>query len=134
MTAVMPGPPVSRSGRVAAVDWSGRAVGSERFIWIAIAEEGLLASLECGRDRGALRGFAVLARLRREGFRIWPFDDPGTPMAVEIFPRLLTGPVVKSRAAERDRYLRLRGWPLAGAVSEDAFDAEVSALVMDRHR
>jgi len=55
-------------------------------------------------------------------------------MAVEIFPRLLTGPVVKSRAAERERYLRQRDWPLLGSVSEDAFDAEVSALVMDRRR
>src|SRR5438093_5008569 len=182
-----------RSVRVAAVDWSGRAAGAERFIWIGLAREGRLVSLECGRDRtrladrlvelalgdpglvvgldfgfsfplwfldreglengmavreaaserwlrecplpfwgrrgrrrgpeeqhrrtermlapnaksvfqvggsgavgtGSLRGFAILARLRREGFRIWPFDDPGVPMALEIFPRLLTGPVVK---------------------------------------
>jgi hypothetical protein len=83
---------------------------------------------------GSLRGFAVLARLRREGFRIWPFDDGGLPAAVEIFPRLLTGPVVKSRTAERDRYLRGRALPTLGAVSEDAFDAEVSALVMDGQR
>lgn len=82
---------------------------------------------------GSLRGFPLLRRLRAEGFAIWPFDAPRLPMAVEIFPRLLTGPVVKSRAAERERYLRERGWPAAAAVSEDAFDAAVSALVMDRH-
>jgi len=218
--------------RLAAVDWSGRVVGAERHIWLAVAERGRLVSLECGRDRGrladhlvelalrdpallvgldfgfslpvwfldrerlengmavpevlserwlrecpapfwgrlgrrrgpepqqrrtellvapraksifqiggsgavgtgSLRGFAVLARLRREGFRIWPFDDGGLPGAVEIFPRLLTGPVVKSRTAERYRYLRERALPTLGGVSEDAFDAEVSALVMDRHR
>lgn len=218
--------------RVAAVDWSGRSAGAERYIWLAVVEDGRLISLECGRDRcrmadhlvdlaqrdpellvgfdfgfslplwfldreglrdgmdvpeqlaerwlrlcpapfwgrpgrprgpepqhrrtellvapraksvfqvggagavgtGSLRGFSLLARLRREGFRIWPFDDGRLPAAVEIFPRLLTGPVVKSRAAERERYLGALGLPPAGAVSEDAFDAEVSALVMDRHR
>jgi hypothetical protein len=226
------GRPPAAPSRVAAVDWSGRTVGAERYIWLAVAERGRLVSLECGRDRGrladhlvelalrdpalvvgldfgfslplwfldregldngmavpqvlsegwlrecpapfwgrpgrrrgpepqhrrtellvaprakpifqvggagavgtgSLRGFAVLARLRREGFRIWPFDDGGLPAAVEIFPRLLTGPVVKSRSAERARYLRERALPGLGALSEDAFDAEVSALVMDRHR
>jgi hypothetical protein len=82
---------------------------------------------------GSLRGFPVLRRLRAEGFAIWPFDPPRLPMAVEIFPRLLTGPVIKSRASERERYLRERGWPAEAAVTEDAFDAAVSALVMSRH-
>lgn len=82
---------------------------------------------------GSLRGFAALARLRREGFSIWPFDAPRTPMVVEIFPRLLTGAVVKSNHDERERYLRQRDMPPEGARNEDAFDAEVSALVMGRH-
>jgi Protein of unknown function (DUF429) len=82
---------------------------------------------------GSLRGFALLRRLRAAGFAIWPFDPPRRPVAVEIFPRLLTGPVVKSRTDERERYLRERGWPMAAAVTEDAFDAAVSALVMERH-
>jgi hypothetical protein len=60
--------------------------------------------------------------------------EPRLPVAVEIFPRLLTGPVIKSRRVEREAYLRCRGWPGQAAVSEDAFDAAVSALVMATHR
>lgn len=82
---------------------------------------------------GSLRGFPVLRRLRAEGFSIWPFDPPRPPVALEIFPRLLTGPVIKSRPAARAAYLSARGWPPEAAVTEDAFDAAVSALVMDRH-
>jgi hypothetical protein len=217
--------------RVAAVDWSGRAAGSERYIWTAVAAGGALLSLEDGRDRirlgdhlvalaeadpalvvgldfafslpvwfldrcgyedgmavpeavaecwlrecpppfwgrcgrrrgpepqhretevqvaphakpvfqvggsgavgtGSLRGWPVLRRLRAAGFSIWPFDPPRLPVAVEIFPRLLTGPVIKSRREARDRYLRERGWPPEAAVTEDAFDAAVSALVMSAH-
>jgi hypothetical protein len=212
------------------VDWSGRVAGAPRYIWTAIAAEGRLLALECGRDRGqvgdhlvdlaladpalavgldfafslplwfldelglldgmavsealaegwlrdcpppfwgrlgrrrgaerqhrrtelmvapnakpvfqiggagavgtgSLRGFPLLRRLRAEGFAIWPFDEPRPPVVFEIFPRLLTGPVVKSRAAARAIYLRERGWPPTAAVSEDAFDAAVSALVMER--
>ena len=217
--------------RVAAVDWSGRVAGAERYIWTAIAADRTLLSLEDGRDRarlgdhlvtlaeadaelvvgldfafslpawfldrcgfadgmavpepvaegwlrecpppfwgrygrrrgeepghratelqvaphaksvfqiggagavgtGSLRGWPVLRRLRAAGFAIWPFDPPRLPMAVEIFPRLLTGPVIKSRREARERYLRERGWPPEAAVSEDAFDAAVSALVMSAH-
>jgi hypothetical protein len=82
---------------------------------------------------GSLRGFPVLRRLRAGGFAIWPFDTPSLPVAVEIFPRLLTGPVVKSRRADRARYLADRGWPAEAAFSEDSFDAAVSALVMSAH-
>jgi len=82
---------------------------------------------------GSLRGFPLLRRLRAEGFAIWPFDAPRLPVAVEIFPRLLTGPVVKSRLSARERYLRSRGWPVAASASEDVFDAAVSALVMASH-
>src|SRR5207249_2174046 len=41
--------------RVAAVDWSGRVSGAERFIWTAVASPlGELVSLEDGRDRTRL--------------------------------------------------------------------------------
>jgi hypothetical protein len=83
---------------------------------------------------GSLRGFPLLRRLRAEGFAVWPFDEPRLPLALEIFPRLLTGQVVKSRAASRLAYLRAEGWPLQAGDSEDAFDAAVSALVMHRHQ
>jgi hypothetical protein len=220
--------------RVAAVDWSGRALGAERYMWTAVASpDGELVALEDGRDRvrvaehlvalaeadpelvvgldfafslplwfldrggfedgmavpeavaegwlrecpppfwgrygrrrgpideplhratelqvaphaksvfqiggagavgtGSLRGWPVLRRLRSAGFAVWPFDPPRLPMVVEIFPRLLTGKVVKSRRDARERYLRSRGWPPEAAVSEDAFDAAVSALVMSAH-
>lgn len=83
---------------------------------------------------GSLRGFPLLRRLRAEGFAVWPFDDPRLPMAVEIFPRLLTGRVVKSSATGRQAHLRAAGWPRQAGATEDAFDAAVSALMMDRHR
>lgn len=89
---------------------------------------------------GSIRGMPILSRLRAGGFSIWPFDEPKLPMVVEIWPRLFTGPVTKSRASERLSYLRAehRGLPpehLAAATeSDDAFDALVSALAMDRHR
>ena len=79
---------------------------------------------------GSLRGFPLLRRLRAEGFPLWPFDEPRLPLALEIFPRLLTGPVRKSRPGERRSYLLQRGWPVQAAVSKDAFDAAVSAFRM----
>jgi hypothetical protein len=89
---------------------------------------------------GSLRGMPHLADLADAGFAIWPFDDPRAPMAVEIYPRALTGPVLKSRHRARREYLARR-FPDQDAVmreraagSEDAFDAAVSALVMARHR
>jgi hypothetical protein len=82
---------------------------------------------------GSLRGWPLLRRLRAAGFSVWPFDPPRLPMAVEVFPRLLTGPVVKSRREAREAYLRSRDWPPEAAVTEDAFDAAVSALVMSAH-
>jgi hypothetical protein len=89
---------------------------------------------------GSLRGMPMLARLRAAGWSVWPFDPPRLPLLVEIYPRLLTGPVVKSDAAARARYLggpEYAGLPDAvwaeAAASEDAFDALVSALLMRRH-
>jgi hypothetical protein len=84
--------------------------------------------------RGSLRGMGALHRLAGAGFRIWPFDPPGLPSLVEIFPRVLTGPVRKSRRGERERYLETVPMrPELGrlaATGEDAFDAAISALVM----
>ena len=81
----------------------------------------------------------VLRRLREAGWRVWPFDPPDYPLLVEIYPRLLTGPVVKRSPPARSLYLRERfPWLSAdlfneAAGSEDAFDALVSALVMREH-
>ena len=87
----------------------------------------------------SVRGMPLLARLRSGGFRVWPFDAPGFPVVVEIYPRTFTGPVRKSDGAER-RKLLSRSFPgLDPALSEmaarteDAFDAAVSALVMAAH-
>lgn len=88
---------------------------------------------------GSLRGMRHLADLADAGFAVWPFDDPRLPMAVEIYPRALTGRVLKSRHRARRDYLARR-FPDEDPVmreraagSEDAFDAAVSALVMARH-
>jgi hypothetical protein len=84
--------------------------------------------------RGSLHGMGALHRLAGAGFHIWPFDAPALPLVVEIFPRVLTGPVRKSSPSERERYLRTVPMPpelgRLAAASEDAFDAAVSALVM----
>jgi hypothetical protein len=88
---------------------------------------------------GSLRGMRTLHRLHLSGFSIWPFDPAGWPLVVEIYPRLLTGPVVKSSATHRADYLAAHHPELSGdlllraASSEDAFDAAVSAYVMARH-
>lgn len=88
---------------------------------------------------GSIRGMRLLARLRRAGIAIWPFDRPHLPMAVEIYPRVLTGAVVKNSAEDRARYLETKFsdlplWVIERAASsEDAFDALVSALVMATH-
>jgi len=91
---------------------------------------------------GTLRGIPFRPRRRKAGFAIWPFDAPRLPMLVEIYPRLLTGPVRKSVREERVRYLRERALravltraALAQAEeSEDAFDAAVSAVRMGERR
>ena len=84
--------------------------------------------------RGSLYGMQALHRLAGAGFRIWPFDPPGLPVVVEIFPRILTGPVRKNSPSERERYLEAVPIPpdlrRLAAAGEDAFDAAVSAVVM----
>jgi hypothetical protein len=87
---------------------------------------------------GTLRGLPQLKRLKDAGFSIWPFDQPGWPLVVEIYPRLLTGQVRKSSAKERSQYLKKLEGSIAAnlgkkaAGSDDAFDAAVSALAMVR--
>lgn len=88
---------------------------------------------------GSLRGMPFLLTLADAGFAVWPFDEPGWPLAIEIYPRVLTGPVVKSDPAARKAYLANHHPALAAplrtlaASSEDAFDAAVSALAMHAH-
>ena len=87
---------------------------------------------------GSIRGMPALARLRAGGFAIWPFDPPGPAIALEIYPRLLTGAGPKSRQGWRAAYLDDLGWPEPAlrplaAASEDAFDAAVSAYRMWQH-
>lgn len=85
---------------------------------------------------GSLRGIPVLHRLRRAGFSVWPFEPAADATLVEIYPRALTGPVVKSDATARRAYLEDcfpeldKATSQRAASSEDAFDAAVSALVM----
>ena len=88
--------------------------------------------------RGSVRGQPFLLKLQDAGAAIWPFDNPvpGKPIVVEIYPRLLTGGVVKSNPGRRLNYLARSypdidpQWRRAMEASDDAFDAGVSALVM----
>jgi len=88
---------------------------------------------------GSVRGMPGLSRLRAAGFSIWPFDPPGDSLVVEIWPRLFMGNVRKSNRGDRarhlsERYLQIEDGAFASAEgSDDAFDALVSALEMDRH-
>lgn len=88
---------------------------------------------------GALRGMPHLLALRAAGFAIWPFDDWQPPVALEIYPRWLTGAVNKSSRAARMLALQrvdprmASDWVERASQGEDAFDAAVSALVMARH-
>ena len=96
---------------------------------------------------GSLRAMEWLERLHEAGFRVWPFEDAeaDTPLLVEMYTRLLTGPVAKSNEAARRAYLQRRGREepeLYGALpravvagarsSEDGFDALVCCLEMVR--
>jgi hypothetical protein len=86
--------------------------------------------------RGSLYGMKALHRLAAAGFHVWPFEPASFPLVVEIFPRVLTGPLVKSSALARTDYLATQPMrpdlKALAAASEDAFDAAVSALAMAR--
>ncbi len=81
----------------------------------------------------------ILRRLRHEGFAVWPFDRAVPPLVVEIWPRVFIGTLTKSDPEARGAFLAGRHPDLApehltaAAASDDAFDALVSALAMDRH-
>ena len=104
---------------------------------------------------GSLRAMPWLLHLRAAGFQVWPFEDaaltctPPRPLLVEIYTRLLTGPVKKANEEARRSYLRQRRTgagndPLYAGLtrsvvkkaegSEDAFDALVCCLEMTRWR
>lgn len=101
---------------------------------------------------GSLRAMPVLQHLRAAGFRVWPFEGARLsgarkqPLLVEIYTRLLTGPVAKSNPLARKQYLLSRknadadysmlprGVLAKAYGSEDAFDALVCCLEMARWR
>ena len=82
----------------------------------------------------------VLAQLRKAGFSVWPFHETSLPLVVEIWPRSFMGSVRKTIRDERRRFLWERRLGLPDEVreaaedSDDAFDALVAALAMDRYR
>lgn len=91
---------------------------------------------------GTLRGIPLLLRLAEAGFSVWPFSPAHMPMVLEIYPRLLTGPVNKSNYEARKAYLADRcstdhafemldeDVVAKARRSEDAFDALVSVIAM----
>jgi predicted nuclease with RNAse H fold len=86
---------------------------------------------------GSLRGMPILRALQSEGFAIWPFDAFALPLVVEIYPRVLTGPVNKRSLAARRAHLEAEGVrdpqvAEQATSSEHAFDAACSALVLSR--
>jgi hypothetical protein len=101
---------------------------------------------------GSLRAMEWLLKLRAAGFRVWPFESSRLgeaepqPLLVEMYTRLLTGPVKKSNALARREYLlekkrtdALYAGLSLGVVekargSEDGFDALVCCLEMVRWR
>ena len=89
---------------------------------------------------GSIRGMPYLLSLLQAGWHVWPFTKPGFPMAVEIYPRLLIGALIKKDPRALAEFLSARFPQLDEsmrklAVSDDsAFDAAVSALVMAKHR
>jgi hypothetical protein len=84
----------------------------------------------------SLRGMPVLDRLSRAGFAVWPMDRPRLPVVLEVWPRLCTGPVVKSRPEARRAWLAARPAGFGprllrvAEASADAFDAAASALAL----
>jgi hypothetical protein len=88
---------------------------------------------------GSIRGMPLLRALHEAGAHVWPFDPPGWPLIVEIYPRLFTGSLAKTDASSRQRYIDQHLPKLAplhrtlAATSDDAFDAAASALAMVEH-
>ncbi|MEE2778010.1 MAG: HD domain-containing protein [Acidobacteriota bacterium] len=91
--------------------------------------------------KASLAGCRTLLTLRNAGFSIWPFDPPGLPLAVEIYPRLFYGskvrkgdPVARRGFLEGELPALEAGQVETLAGSDDAFDAAVAALSLDRTR
>ena len=88
---------------------------------------------------GSIRGIKMLHELKPH-FAIWPFDGPNLPLIIEIWPRALTGKVIKSNEKARSEFISEHypnipmRWRAASESSEDAFDAVISACVMHKHR
>lgn len=101
---------------------------------------------------GSLRAMPFLLRMRKAGFRVWPYESAQLkatspkPLLVEMYTRLMTGAVAKSNPEARKKYLAVKKKtdPLYAELkqsvmqkakaSEDAFDALVSCLEMVRWR
>lgn len=88
----------------------------------------------------SLRGMPVLHELHAAGFSIWPFDPPARPLVVEIYPRACYDePVTKSCRDARAEYVAAHCAHLPPELarpaveSDDAFDATVAAIAMERH-
>ncbi|HLY81665.1 MAG TPA: hypothetical protein VKQ71_01710 [Acidimicrobiales bacterium] len=82
----------------------------------------------------SLRGMPILDRLRRAGFAVWPMDTPRLPVVLEAWPRLHTGPLVKSQPGPRRAWLGTRRASIPAPLrrlaerSPDALDAAAAAL------
>jgi hypothetical protein len=135
-----PPPPFWRTRRPAALDlpadWAWRRTELDAEPVAGTRAKSVFQLVGAGQvGTGSLRGMPLLERLARGGFRIWPFDEPGFPLVVEIYPRLLTGAVRKTSRPAREAYLTrfadldpdLRA---LAAADDNAFDAAVSALAM----
>ncbi|MFZ0668432.1 MAG: hypothetical protein WAM97_21965 [Acidimicrobiales bacterium] len=88
----------------------------------------------------SMRGMPHLLTLQDAGFAIWPFDPPRMPLVLEIYPRFMTGPVIKSSPVERQKYIEAvpqgaipSELAKLAVTCEDAFDAAISAIVMSEH-
>ncbi|MEO8870855.1 MAG: hypothetical protein ABI357_08490, partial [Granulicella sp.] len=63
---------------------------------------------------GTLRAIPHLLHLHEAGFRVWPFESSAlsaakpAPLLVEMYTRLLTGPVAKSNPTARKTYFATR--------------------------
>ncbi|HEY2193008.1 MAG TPA: hypothetical protein VGH76_12035 [Actinomycetospora sp.] len=90
---------------------------------------------------GSVRGMALLGGWRAAGVGVWPLDaapGPAGVLLVEVYPRAMTGPVVKSSAAARAVTVAADPRVPAGlrddvVATEDAFDAALAALGMAEH-
>ena len=60
--------------------------------------------------RGLCARWSGCRHCTKTAFRVWPFEDaaPGYPLLVEMYTRLLTGPVAKSNELARHAYLKTR--------------------------